>query len=101
MTALLAADSWLVADGRVRAVKRHWARFSAACGEHGVAPEALATFRADVERAVPVEGRWFPRIELRGDGELALLVRPAPPREPAIGAGSTSSRGGEPTLCPL
>ena len=29
---LRAADSWLVDDGRVRAVDRHWARFSAACG---------------------------------------------------------------------
>src|SRR4051812_14653557 len=84
MTALLAADSWLVVDGRVRAVERHWTRFSAACGDHGVAPEALATFRARVERAVPARGRWFPRIELREDGELAVLVRPAPPREPTV-----------------
>jgi branched-subunit amino acid aminotransferase/4-amino-4-deoxychorismate lyase len=84
MTELLAADSWLVADGHVRTVDRHWARFSAACGELGVAPEALATFRARVERAVPAHGRWFPRIELREDGELAVLVRPAPAREPTV-----------------
>jgi branched-subunit amino acid aminotransferase/4-amino-4-deoxychorismate lyase len=84
MTALRAADSWLVVDGRVRAVERHWTRFSAACSEHGVAPEALATFRVSVERAVPAHGRWFPRIELREDGELAILVRPAPPREPTV-----------------
>ena len=84
MTALRAADSWLVVDGRVRAVERHWTRFSAACGEHGVAPEALAAFRARVERAVPAHGRWFPRIELREDGELAVLVRPAPAREPTV-----------------
>ena len=68
----------------MRAVERHWARFSAACGEHGVGPEALAAFRARVERAVPAHGRWFPRIELRADGELAVLVRPAPPREPTV-----------------
>jgi branched-subunit amino acid aminotransferase/4-amino-4-deoxychorismate lyase len=84
MTALRAADSWLVVDGRIRAVERHWARFSAACGEHGVGPEALATFRARVERAVPAHGRWFPRIEIRADGELAVLVRPAPSREPTV-----------------
>jgi branched-subunit amino acid aminotransferase/4-amino-4-deoxychorismate lyase len=84
MTAPRAADSWLVVDGRVRAFERHWMRFSAACGEHGVTPEALATFRAHVERAVPAHGRWFPRIELRQDGELAVLVRPAPPREPTV-----------------
>jgi branched-subunit amino acid aminotransferase/4-amino-4-deoxychorismate lyase len=84
MTALLAADSWLVADGRVRAVERHWARFSATCGEHGVRPEAIAALRAELERAVPPDGRWFPRVELRADGELAFELRPAPPREPTV-----------------
>jgi branched-subunit amino acid aminotransferase/4-amino-4-deoxychorismate lyase len=84
MTALLAADSWLVADGRARAVERHWARFSAACREPGVQPEALAAFRGRVERALPAHGRWFPRVELREDGELAVRVRPAPPREPTV-----------------
>jgi branched-subunit amino acid aminotransferase/4-amino-4-deoxychorismate lyase len=84
MTALLAADSWLVDDGRVRAVERHWARFAATCSEHGLAGEALAAFRDEVEHALPSEGRWFPRIELRADGELALALRPAPPREPTV-----------------
>jgi branched-subunit amino acid aminotransferase/4-amino-4-deoxychorismate lyase len=84
MTALPAADSWLVVDGRTRAVERHWARFSATCAEHGVEPEALAAFRARVERALPARGRWFPRVELRQDGELAVRVRPAPPREPTV-----------------
>jgi branched-subunit amino acid aminotransferase/4-amino-4-deoxychorismate lyase len=84
MTALLAADSWLVADGRTRAVERHWARFSATCREHGAEPESLAAFRADVDHALPAQGRWFPRVELRADGELALELRPAPPREPAV-----------------
>jgi len=84
MMELLAADSWLVADGQVRAVERHWARFCATCRDHGVEPEALAAFRAEVERALPAEGRWFPRVELRADGELAVHVRPAPPREPVV-----------------
>jgi branched-subunit amino acid aminotransferase/4-amino-4-deoxychorismate lyase len=84
MTALLAADSWLVADGRVRALARHWARFAATCAEHGVEPEALAALRARVDAEVPADGRWFPRVELRADGELALQVRPAPPREPTV-----------------
>jgi branched-subunit amino acid aminotransferase/4-amino-4-deoxychorismate lyase len=83
MTELLAADSWLVVDGRARALDRHWARFSGACAEHGV---DTRTFRADVDRAVPAVGRWFPRVELRADGELALHVRPAPPREPTVTA---------------
>jgi branched-subunit amino acid aminotransferase/4-amino-4-deoxychorismate lyase len=84
MTALWAADSWLVDDGRVRAVDRHWARFAATCDERGVTPETLAAFRAHVEHEVPAHGRWFPRIELRADGELAVQVRPAPPREPTV-----------------
>jgi branched-subunit amino acid aminotransferase/4-amino-4-deoxychorismate lyase len=75
-----AADSWLVADGHARAVDRHWARFSAAAGVD------LTQFRAEVERAIPATGRWFPRVELHDDGELAFHVRPAPPREPTVTA---------------
>ena len=84
MTALLAADSWLVVDGRSRAVERHWARFFASCIEHGVEEEELAAFRGRVDRALPARGRWFPRVELREDGDLAVRVRPAPPREPTV-----------------
>jgi len=84
MTELLAADSWLVDDGRVRAVERHWARFEATCRVHGVGPDAVAELRGRVARAVAPRGRWFPRVELRADGELAFHVRPAPPREPSV-----------------
>ena len=84
MTDLLAADSWLVDDGRVRAVERHWARFEAACREHGIEPDAVAELRARVARAVAPRGRWFPRVELRADRELVVEVRPAPPREPTV-----------------
>jgi branched-subunit amino acid aminotransferase/4-amino-4-deoxychorismate lyase len=84
MTELLAADSWLVEDGRVRAVERHWARFQASCREHGVGPDALAELRDEVARAVPTRGRWFPRVELRADGELAVELRTAPAREPTV-----------------
>jgi branched-subunit amino acid aminotransferase/4-amino-4-deoxychorismate lyase len=84
MTELLAADSWLVDDGRVRAVERHWARFEATCREHGVEPDAVAQLRGRVGRAVPARGRWFPRVELRADGELAVHLRPAPAREPTV-----------------
>ena len=84
MTDLLAADSWLVENGRVRAIERHWARFEATCREHGIEPGALAELRAEVARAVPASGRWFPRVELHADGELAFRVRPAPAREPSV-----------------
>ena len=85
MTELLAADSWLVVDGRVRAVDRHWARFSAACGEHGIAER----------RGVPRRGRAR-GARRRGAGSRASncartasspsRVRPAPPREPTVAA---------------
>jgi branched-subunit amino acid aminotransferase/4-amino-4-deoxychorismate lyase len=84
MTDLLAADSWLVDNSRARAVERHWARFTATCREHGVEPDAVGELRDEVERAVPPRGRWFPRVELRADGELAFQVRPAPAREPTV-----------------
>ena len=84
MTDLHAADSWLVENGRVRAIERHWARFEATCSEHGIDPGALAELRAELARAVPARGRWFPRVELHGDGELAFRVRPAPAREPSV-----------------
>ena len=77
MSELLAADSWLVDDGRVRAVERHWARFEATCGEHGVLPETVAALRAEVERAIPARGR---RPHLRR--ELAVGAQ-LDSREPA------------------
>jgi branched-subunit amino acid aminotransferase/4-amino-4-deoxychorismate lyase len=80
-----AADSWLVAGGRVRALDRHQARFDAACA--AAAPgrrpgaEDLAGFWEAVTARLPRAGCWFPRVELAGPGTpgLELLVRPAPP----------------------
>jgi branched-subunit amino acid aminotransferase/4-amino-4-deoxychorismate lyase len=100
--ALLAADSWLVADGAVRALDAHWERFGGWCAELGVAPEAFAGFREAANAALPRDaGRWFPRVEAvagagaarSGDAaaehpasihavgapHLRLRLRPAPP----------------------
>jgi branched-subunit amino acid aminotransferase/4-amino-4-deoxychorismate lyase len=74
--ALDAADSWLVADGRVRGWDRHWARFGAVAGTHGVDTTA---FERAVATALPRAGRWFPRVELLPGGALQLRLRPAPP----------------------
>ena len=76
--ALLVADSWLVDEGYERAASAHWARFGAACCQLGIERDELAAFRAAVVAALPVEGRWFPRVELTRDG-LALRLRRAPP----------------------
>ena len=78
---IVAAESWLVADGRARGLDRHWARFARGCAEAGLDP---GDPRPMVERELPPTGRWFPRVELRADGELRLAIRPAPPREPGV-----------------
>jgi branched-subunit amino acid aminotransferase/4-amino-4-deoxychorismate lyase len=74
-------ESWLVEDGRARGLDRHWARFARGCAEAGIDAGAP---RAAVEHALPVAGRWFPRVEVRTDGDLRLAVRPAPPRQPDV-----------------
>jgi branched-subunit amino acid aminotransferase/4-amino-4-deoxychorismate lyase len=94
---LLAADSWLVDGGAVRAEDAHWARFGDACRTHGIDPGELAGFRAAATAAVPATGRWFPRVEL-GERGLALRVRPAPP--PAGEARVVVAAPGDPRRCP-
>ncbi|HEX2102365.1 MAG TPA: aminotransferase class IV [Solirubrobacteraceae bacterium] len=82
--AVAAADSWLVEDGCARGADLHWARFARGCAAAGVA--VPAGLRAAVEHALPVTGRWWPRVEARADGELRLAVRPAPARQPTVAA---------------
>ncbi len=91
--ALLAADSWLVDDGRARALDRHRRRFADACGQAaglgaaGPAPASLDAFWAAVRARLPDAGRWFPRVELSGDQRatrLSLRVRPAPPTSATV-----------------
>ena len=65
---LAAADSWLVDDGRVRALDLHFARFRSAIAR--VAPDHeryLDKFFEAVVAALPRTGRWFPRIEFHAD----------------------------------
>lgn len=62
---LAAADSWLVADGKVRSLPAHFDRFAG--WVQAVAPELvpqLQTFFDLVTAALPDTGRWFPRMEL-------------------------------------
>ena len=72
-------DSWLVTDGRARAVDAHLRRFTLACASlYGVMAERFAC--AAVAR-IPVTGRWFPRLELTteaGQPHLQVWLRPAP-----------------------
>ena len=62
---LAAADSWLVEDGRSRSIQAHFDRFagwvSAACP---ALAQDLPVFFNQVRATIPLQGRWFPRIEL-------------------------------------
>lgn len=80
---LHAADSWLIRDGRVRAIDRHRERFFRACREVGGPSAAeLSAFWAAVLDALPREGLWFPRVEWATS--LRVRIRPAPPLATAV-----------------
>lgn len=78
---LLAADSWLVDDGAVRALTWHQRRFEATSRlvARELAYDASAFWASVVDR-MPRRGRWFPRVELTATAprQLRLRIRPAP-----------------------
>ena len=81
---LMAADSWLVEDGRVRAFDLHRARFGDAAAQVGMGAITDDFWAAVVEK-IPATGEWFPRVDVleispEADRELAFRLRPAPPR---------------------
>lgn len=76
MSDLQVADSFLVANGKVRGIELHRERFVGSCAAAGV---DAAPFWSDQIGRLPGFGRWFPRFELRTSGELAVQLRPAPP----------------------
>ncbi|MGC2977294.1 aminotransferase class IV [Brevibacterium sp. FAM 25378] len=87
---LLAADSWLVEEGQVRAFERHRARFADAAVQVGVGALVTAEFWASVVEKIPEAGEWFPRVDVLetapgGTRVLALRLRPAPPRTHELG----------------
>jgi branched-subunit amino acid aminotransferase/4-amino-4-deoxychorismate lyase len=81
----LVVDSWLVVDGAVRGLGLHLFRFRESC--RALLPqldrETLDGFLGQVLRALPREGRWFPRIEAHADPalQLVLWLRGAPKQE--------------------
>lgn len=86
---LLAADSWLVEDGRVRSLDAHFQRFAEWVSAHDSAQsEMLPGFFAEVKRLLPKTGRWFPRMEYHGEERapqrLFLRLREAPARLESI-----------------
>jgi branched-subunit amino acid aminotransferase/4-amino-4-deoxychorismate lyase len=84
-------DSWLVNDGRTRAIDAHLRRFSAACAAVSsvdrVPRAEMERFLGTALRQIPATGRWFPRAELAlvdGTPRLRLWLRPAPPLAKSI-----------------
>ncbi|MBF4462039.1 MULTISPECIES: aminotransferase class IV [unclassified Rathayibacter] len=82
--ALAAADSWLVADGRVRGLELHRARFLGAVEAAGGTSRSHAEdfFDAAVA-ALPRTGEAFWRVELAA-GTLRLRERPTPKRTRSV-----------------
>jgi branched-subunit amino acid aminotransferase/4-amino-4-deoxychorismate lyase len=80
VTSLLVADSFLVAQGKVRGLGLHRARFTASCAAAGA--DGAGEFWDDQAGRLPGFGRWFPRFELwsepDGARRFAVQVRPAP-----------------------
>jgi branched-subunit amino acid aminotransferase/4-amino-4-deoxychorismate lyase len=82
--ALVAADSWLVTDGRVRGLDLHRQRFVETVPPSHADPAAgldLDAFWAAAIAELPTEGDWFPRVEARtqlGAPQLLFRLRPAP-----------------------
>lgn len=62
---LTVADSWLVNQGQVIGLDRHFARFRASVANDSVTCEQLDSFERSVRAAIPRVGTWFPRIEYR------------------------------------
>lgn len=73
---LLVADSFLVADGKVRGLELHRSRFGSSCARYGV---QVGEFWNREVTAFPRRGNWFPRFELHAGLQLELSMRPAPP----------------------
>jgi len=82
---LLAADSWFVEDGRMRAFDRHRARFADAAAQVGIGGSVTDDFWAAVIDEIPATGEWFPRVDVLepsagGQRSVVFRLRSAPER---------------------
>jgi branched-subunit amino acid aminotransferase/4-amino-4-deoxychorismate lyase len=88
---IVAADSWLVTEGRALALDLHRERFlAAAAGAEQFFDAAVAL--------IPREGDWFPRVEQHSDGRLLFRQRSAPELRRSIAL--TTHRGPDPRTQP-
>jgi branched-subunit amino acid aminotransferase/4-amino-4-deoxychorismate lyase len=95
---LYVADSWLLVDGGVVELQKHFERFAESATAQGLV-RPVDAFTAAVTAKLPRTGSWFPRIDLTERGELELWVRPAPKLgETVILATAPSDVRTEPTV---
>jgi len=80
---ILVADSWLVAEGGVRALQLHRDRFLRSVASQTTIDSTTAeSFWQAAVDTLPLTGEWFPRVEALqtgGESTLCLRLRPAPP----------------------
>lgn len=96
-----AADSWLVTDGTALAIDLHHGRFLSAVSRGRHRQVDVQAFWDAAVAAIPREGDWFPRVELRnrlGGPELLFRLRESPPRSRAITL--ATHRGRDPRTAP-
>lgn len=77
----LVADSWRVESGQAVALERHRDRFFASAVNYGLDSARLSAFWDTAIAAIPLEGSWFPRVEVvatPGGPTLRYRERPAP-----------------------
>lgn len=85
--AIEAADSWSTTGGLTVGIALHRERFMAAIPRGRYRQTDPAAFWDAAIAAIPAEGDWFPRVELRsrlGAPELLFRLRPAPERRTTV-----------------
>ncbi len=83
LTAIEAADSWLVSDGLTLALDLHRQRFMTSIPRGRYLQTDPAAFWDATIATIPDKGDWFPRVELHsrlGGPRLAFRLRSAPER---------------------
>jgi branched-subunit amino acid aminotransferase/4-amino-4-deoxychorismate lyase len=84
---ILAADSWLVTEGTALALGLHRSRFLAALPTDLPAELDPEAFWDAAIAAIPREGDWFPRVELRTQydaPQFLFRLRPSPERTRSV-----------------
>ncbi len=83
LTAIEAADSWLVSDGLTLGLDLHRSRFMTSIPRGRYRQLDPSAFWDAAIAAIPTEGDWFPRVELHsrlGGPRLVFRLRSAPER---------------------